>query len=249
MIGTGNVASVIGDRIHAAGHSIIQVWGRNTKMTQEIATNWNASFTCDWNGLDHSGDIYIYAVSDEALYHLQEISFLKEKLLVHTAGAVSMQVLNRISNRTGVLYPLQSLRKNITSANAHIPLLITSNNSNDLLLLQTLADSISEGVKIVDDAQRLQLHLAAVMVNNFTNHLYTLAERYCSIHDLPFDQLQPLIEETALRLRNFPPHELQTGPASRHDHKTIETHLDLLKDTPDIQEMYQWMSTRIMNKP
>ena len=49
------------------------------------------------------------------------------------------------------------------------------------------------------DDQRLKLHLAAVLCNNFVNHLYALTERYCKMEGLDFQLLLPLIKETAAR--------------------------------------------------
>jgi hypothetical protein len=66
--------------------------------------------------------------------------------------------------------------------------------------------------------------VAAVFVNNFTNHLYHLGNEICKEHQVPFDILKPLILETAQKIITLSPEEAQTGPAIRKDKKTIETH-------------------------
>jgi predicted short-subunit dehydrogenase-like oxidoreductase (DUF2520 family) len=73
------------------------------------------------------------------------------------------------------------------------------------------------------------LHLAAVLVNNFTNHLATIAQDYLTTAALPFNWLLPLLEETVAKLKEQPALTAQTGPAKRNDQTTIQRHLELLK--------------------
>src|SRR5205085_6584155 len=101
--------------------------------------------------------------------------------------------------------------------------------------LEELARSISkEKVMMAGDDERSKMHVAAVLVSNFTNHLYTLAEDYCKKEGLDFRQLIPLIEETAKRLKMISPANTQTGPAIRHDEPTIQQHLALLENYPQL---------------
>ncbi len=83
------------------------------------------------------------------------------------------------------------------------------------------------------------------MVNNFTNHLYALAENYCNRNGLPFQYLLPLIGETAHRLEQFSPAQVQTGPAVRNDTDTIRRHLELLKDDRQLKEIYTLISANL----
>jgi len=78
--------------------------------------------------------------------------------------------------------------------------------------------------------QRKALHVAAVFVCNFTNHLYQIGADLCKEHQLSFDILKPLIEETAAKILVLSPAEAQTGPAKRKDQQTIDSHLALLND-------------------
>jgi len=92
------------------------------------------------------------------------------------------------------------------------------------------------------------LHVAAVMVSNFTNHLYALAEDYCRKEGLDFKQLLPLIEETAIRLKDTSAKQAQTGPALRHDSETIHKHLELLKDHPQLKNIYVLLTESIQQE-
>ncbi|MEI9934279.1 MAG: DUF2520 domain-containing protein [Ferruginibacter sp.] len=185
----------------------------------------------------------MFAISDNALYELDEFNF-GNKIALHTAGSVSIDVLKNISANYGVLYPLQSLRKERVTI-PEIPLLINGNTEDTISEIENFAKTISPLVSITTDKQREKLHLAAVIVNNFANHLFTMTEDYCIKEKLDFNMLFPLINETAQRLHYYSPAEMQTGPAIRKDTITIDKHLKLLSDFPELKYIYTKLSESI----
>lgn len=126
-----------------------------------------------------------------------------------------------------------------------IPLMVDGSDEKTLKKIQKLASSISDKVTVASDIQRLRMHLAAVIVNNFVNNLYVLAESYCQQHGLDFKQLLPLIRETVKQVPSHSPQQLQTGPAVRYDAATIEKHLTLLQDDPRLREIYALLTNSI----
>ena len=93
---------------------------------------------------------------------------------------------------------------------------------------------------------RLKYHLAATLVNNFTNYLFAMAESFCKKENISFAVLQPLMEETVIRLRNISPAATQTGPAIRNDQNTIQKHRELLNDYPaHIAKFYELFTQEI----
>jgi predicted short-subunit dehydrogenase-like oxidoreductase (DUF2520 family) len=269
IIGTGNVATVLGRTIKDAGHTVVQVYGRNATQTKQLADILQAEAVCPEQEsnqhtlaatepqqaaaiinpapLDLSADVYIIAVADAAIPSLAAQLQLAGKLVVHTAGSVSKEVLSVCSDRYGILYPLQSLRKEMHLAPV-IPLLVDAAKPEDLSLLQDFALTLSPQVQVADDEQRLKLHVAAVIVSNFTNHLYALAEQYCVAEKADFHLLLPLISEVATRLQYMSPQQAQTGPAIRKDLPTIEKHLALLEGHGALKDIYRVMTDSIMNK-
>jgi predicted short-subunit dehydrogenase-like oxidoreductase (DUF2520 family) len=237
IIGTGNVATILGKRFLAADHEIVQVCGRNPLHAEELADLLSASFTTDWKQPDPNADLYVVAVSDTAVAAIAAELRLKNKLVVHTAGAVSKDVLSSCSQNYGVLYPLQSLRSELNEL-PDLPFLVDGNTGDDLALITEFANSISHQVQQAGDEQRLKLHVAAVMVSNFTNHLYALAKAYCLHEKVDFNMLLPLITAVADRLHEYEPAAVQTGPAVRNDEATIQKHLALLQQHPSMKVMY-----------
>lgn len=244
IIGTGNTATVLARKLKAAGHHIIQIFGRNASAASALAYELGTESTAYWSVVNRNADVYILAVSDIAIEEIIRELQLPEKTLVHTAASVSKEVLKPATTHFGVLYPLQSLRKN-TPYLPDIPIIIDASDAQTFEQLTTLAGSISEQVVIAGDYERAKLHLAAVFCNNFVNHLFALMQQYCAAEGLDFNLLKPLIRETANRIETVEPGKAQTGPAIRGDTNTINKHLELLRNHPRLKEFYEHFTQSI----
>jgi len=244
IIGSGNVATVMGGRIIEAGHSILQVVARRAEPASRLATEWKCGYTTQWETVTREADLYIVSLSDRALEGLGAVLQLPGKLVVHTAGAVAGSILRDVSLHCGVLYPLQSLRSEIRPF-PEFPLLVAANLAEDLPAIEAFARTIARQVQQADDETRLKLHVAAILANNFTNFLYTQAAVFCQQEKLDFSLLLPLIRETAERIERFAPQQVQTGPAVRGDEGTIRRHLEILNNYKDISELYKLFTIQI----
>lgn len=244
IVGSGNVAAALGRRIVAAGHVVVQVAGRNPGTVNRLASEWGAAAALDWASVDKTADIYLVAITDSSIPSLGESLVLPAKLVVHTAGALPASALREVTGRAGVLYPLQSFKIG-TTAPEEFPLLIDAVLPEDLPLIRTFAETLTRQVLAADDAVRLKLHVAAVLVNNFTNHLYTLAADFCRQENVDFGLLLPLIRETAVRIGSSDPREVQTGPALRGDTTTLEKHKEILSNYQSINQLYELFTVLI----
>jgi predicted short-subunit dehydrogenase-like oxidoreductase (DUF2520 family) len=244
IIGSGNVATVMGRKIRHAGHVIQQVYSRNAEHAKHLAEQLDAPFSA--SEIDSGADLYIVAISDNSLHGIHEWLKLGDKLVVHTAGSVPVSVLEDVSANYGILYPLQTLRKELNT-NTILPVLVDANNEYNRSMLFTFARSFADQVAYADDVQRSKLHLAAVIANNFSNYLFTLAEEYCEKEQVDFKMIVPLLEETAKRMNYASPGATQTGPAIRKDLKTISKHLEMLADYPELRKIYEIFTAEIMS--
>src|SRR5665213_1549617 len=214
IVGSGNVATVLSALIYKAGHEIMQVVSRNVDHAVILASKYNVEGVAMTRPEFAEADLYIIALSDAALSSIDNISALSNKFLVHTAGSVSMEIFSKISTNYGVLYPLQSLSKSITTI-PKIPFLIEGNSPETRDQLMKFAGTISEEVISANESERLNYHIAAIFTSNFTNHLYAVTEEFCSKERIDFKNLLPLINEVTLRINNNSPYDVQTGPAIR----------------------------------
>lgn len=244
FLGFGNLNFHLSQALHASGKvSVLQIYNRSpVKLPKELA---NIPFTSTLSYLVDA-DIYIVGIPDDAIADFSALLPFKNKLVVHTSGAVSMNKLH-IKNRRGVFYPLQSFSKARNVLFSKIPILVEAENESDLALLKNLGKTISENISEISSEKRMKLHLAAVFVNNFTNYLYQISSDILKKEDLPFELLKPLIQETVEKLDHLSPLEAQTGPAKRKDLKSIQKHLDLL-DSGVEKEIYDLMSKALIQK-
>jgi len=149
-------------------------------------------------------------------------------------------------NNCGVFYPLQTFSKNQKINFKDVPICIEANNKKTLNILSNLAKSVSNNIYFTNSEQRKSLHLAAVFACNFTNHLYSISENILKKENIDFEILKPLIIETANKIKNHSPLEMQTGPAIRNDKEIIKEHLKLLKRNKTEQNIYKLLTENII---
>ncbi len=225
LLGAGNVASHLTTVfLNTQGINLIQVYNRSINNITHLAKK--TAITSQTSQLKDA-DIYIIAIPDNYITELEDQLFLKDKLVVHTSGSVDIKELKKNTN-TGVFYPLQSFSKNKKVDFSSIPICIESSHKTSLLLLEKLAYLIANNVYHINSEQRKKLHLAAVFVNNFVNHIYHIGDMICTQNNIPFEILQPLIKDTAQKITTLSPLEAQTGPAKRNDTNTINKHVAML---------------------
>jgi len=231
ILGSGNVAlQLIRAFLKIDTINLKQVFTRNQ---EDINTLKDSINTTNDISLLKQADVTIIAVSDDAISSIS--SHIKNSFVVHTSGSVDMKSLNNIG-RKGVFYPLQSFSKKKKVDFKNIPICLESETSEDLLKLEKLVSLLQSKSYILSSHQRKKIHVAAVFANNFSNHMYTIANEICEKYNIPFDILHPLIEETSNKIKNLTPKKAQTGPAKRNDAETIENHLNLLSEKQ--QEIY-----------
>jgi predicted short-subunit dehydrogenase-like oxidoreductase (DUF2520 family) len=246
IIGSGNVATVLGRVFKKNNHQVIQVMSRHHANAKILADELGCAYT-NYDGVtDMSADLYLVAITDGVLFDLNKSFSLGDKLIVHTAGSVSKDVLKDISTHYGILYPFQSLRKEMDVL-PEIPLLVDGNTEAATTLIEDFAKTLSPDVRRTTDEERLKLHVAGVVVNNFTNHLYAMAEDFCQKENIDFKLLFPLIQETTRRITRYSAKDVQTGPAVRNDVFTLDKHLRILSAHPKLKYIYLKMTDSIMN--
>lgn len=227
VIGSGNVAQHL---VTAFGKTtdvkVVQVFARKPQSMEHLIPEKDLTDT--FNNIADA-DIYIIAVTDSAIAELSSQLPFEGRLVVHTSGSMPLTEINP-KNRQGVFYPLQTFSKNKPVDFSAIPVCLESSLPDDYMLLEQLAKSISGSVYGINSQQRQALHVAAVFVSNFANHMYSVGKNICDNNNIPFSILKPLIQETAAKVQQLEPEKAQTGPAIRRDSKTIEKHLDFLQD-------------------
>ena len=245
IIGSGNVATHLALALHAAGCTIRQVLSRSFEHAQTLARRVYAHPINQWQRLDEDADVYLLAVSDDALYDLALDLRLPDALVVHTSGTTPLSVLKPVSRRHGVLWSPQSFVRDIAMDYRRLPLCIEGSSPAVTDDLERFASLISPCLYRLDYNQRLRAHLAAVWVSNFVNALNATAQDLMQQAGLDFGMLRPLAGQT---LRKWDYGNLwlqQTGPAIRRDERTLNAQRRQLADQPELLRLYDQLTDLI----
>jgi predicted short-subunit dehydrogenase-like oxidoreductase (DUF2520 family) len=248
-IGAGKLAQQLLPQLQAVGYNILQVYNRSADKEEWVKKELKVSFTDQLSELNPDADVYLLMVSDDAIAYVSDLIGIHGAFVVHTSGSAGIMELRGLGVRRGVFYPLLSFAGQDMGAQwSETPILIEAQKKSDQVLLETMAEDISSRVMFMDSKQRGILHLSAVISQNFSNYLLSLAKRICAEHDVPFDLLMPLIMQSNERVsKGEDPAAMQTGPAIRKDVKTIDRHLELLREWPELREVYRILTASIQN--
>lgn len=250
LIGAGNLATVLGHALYNAKHDIVQVYSRTMAAAKQLAERLNAVPTDDLETITNDADLYIIALKDSVLDEVigKICPNRSEKLFVHTAGSMPIDVFRGRTERYGVLYPMQTFSKTRIVDFRNIPVFVEANSISTMQTIIGVAQSVSDNVQELSSADRRYLHLAAVWACNYVNHCYDLAAEVLQKVGLPFDVMLPLTDETARKVHELSPREAQTGPAIRYDENIIEAQMQLMNDNPKAQKIYELMAKSIHEK-
>lgn len=243
IIGSGNVAQhLIRAFLSTTDIVLQQVLVRQAKSLNDLVDS--SKVITDYNDLKES-DLYLIAVSDSAIAEVSALFPFTDRLVAHTSGTMSLETLS-CKNRRAVFYPLQTFSKTKSVDFKKVPLCLEAENDEDLQTISSIGSLISDTVYFINSQQRKSLHVAAVFVNNFSNHLYSIGKEICDENNIPFDILKPLITETAAKIMHLDPKKAQTGPAIRGDQNTIDAHLKFLENS-DYKNIYSLLTQSIQN--
>ena len=243
ILGSGNVAQQLIRAFASADIiEIIQVFARNPSEIYHLINS--EEIVSDYQKLLES-DLFIIAVSDVSIAEVSNQIPFSNQLVAHTSGSFSLDGLN-IKNRKAVFYPLQTFSKSKKVDFQEIPICLETQHDADYQILETVAKSISNKIFKIDSQQRKSLHVAAVFVCNFVNHLYQMGHDICNENNVDFEILKPLIQETANKILTLSPQKAQTGPAIRNDNETINAHLNFLSNENQ-KDIYKLLTKSIID--
>lgn len=241
VIGAGNVGTHLAENLTENGITILSISARSEDSAASLASQVNADIITDLRKIPEA-DLVIVCVEDGQIASVLE-QLPASLAVAYTSGSVDIHTLPTREN-LGVFYPLQTFSKFRKTALFEVPFLIEAGNSVFAQQLFDLAWKLSRKVQFASSEERKHLHVGAVMVNNFTNHLAFLAETHLKQHQLDWELLKPLMKETFEKLGTASPFDAQTGPARRNDLETIREHLSMLDGAS--REIYSAISQSIL---
>lgn len=243
ILGMGKVGQALLHALYPVT-SVRQVYNRSPLPPRFLDAYPGLALTHQLSALEPELDLILICVKDDAIAGLAAELPTTGALVVHSSGTVPSSVLSRFPHR-GVFYPLQTFSPGEEADLSLVPFCLFASSPQGLSLLTRLCTYIGSPHYTIDDAGRERLHLAAVIINNFSNHLIAIARQYMEEEKLDFDILKPLLTKTLEKALTEDARLLQTGPARRHDLHTMNRHLALLRHHPQWQKIYTEMSRSI----
>lgn len=248
ILGTGKVAKSLSNMFFKQG-MLKEIYGRNThnakNLIQDSLSNVNITDSLDF--VNSESDTFILCVNDSSIAHLAEQLILPPKaVLLHTSGAMAIDVLSTKGYDCGVFYPVQTFGEEVIHSLEKVPVLIDANNDVVYERVKGLAEKLSQKVYRATQIERERLHVSAVFASNFTNRMIHASHQVLSQTQLPFDLLEPLIYQSIGNAILHGPQNSLTGPAKRKDQSTIDKHLDILTSRPDLQVLYRTLTQYIL---
>lgn len=247
IIGTGNVAFQLGHALKEAGHTIVEVYGSNDKNVTTLAKKLKSSLVHSVGELHPVVDVILIAVTDSAIEKVVSRIPITNAVIVHTSGSIPLDVLKKYFKNCGVIYPIQTILKNVKQNFKTSPFFIEGSNKRSLEKIFSLARSLSTNIHTASSKQRAALHLSAVFANNFVNHMMAISYQLMKENKLRFDVFLPMIKETFDKAEARNPFEVQTGPAKRGEMKIIKKHLSMLAKYPEYKNIYNTVSKSIIH--
>jgi predicted short-subunit dehydrogenase-like oxidoreductase (DUF2520 family) len=243
IIGTGNVAWHLSVAFKKANININKIIGRNESKVKALANSVSCSYDLEIDSIPENTDLVLLCVSDAAIITLGNLLYDFPRPVAHTAASVPLSVFQETLNR-GVFYPFQTFTKDIRMGELEIPLFIEAGDKYTFKLLKTLGRAISNSVSPLNSENRKLLHIAGIMVNNFSNYFFSRAFNFLETNNIDSSKLLPLIHETVNKLDFGNPEELQTGPARRGSLDIVKEHQKLINDQ-ELSSLYSILSESI----
>ncbi|MBL7910503.1 MAG: DUF2520 domain-containing protein [Bacteroidia bacterium] len=247
IIGCGNVAWHLAKQLAAFKNYKLFVYNHKANsLLNDFKTKLKCSVTSNLKNIVTDADLYFICVADKNIASVAKRIKTKNSnaIIVHTSGSAKINELGDRSN-TAVFYPLQTFSKQDEVNWKEVPVIVEAKNAAIKTKILNLAKEFSNNVISLNYKERLKLHLAAVLVNNFTNALFVAAADLAA-KDKKI--LLPLIKQTVLKIQKLDPLAAQTGPARRGDKRVMEKHLKLISKNTELKKIYLQLSNLIIKQ-
>lgn len=249
IVGAGNVGHQLAQALHEAGVHLAAVYSRRLSAAKRTTSLVGCQAIDDFGSIPTLTTVVLLCVPDDAISEVAQhigMYLSRDVLMLHTSGATPMSQLQ--SKRGGVIWPILSIDREDDISWEQVPIIYDVMQETDLLVMQSLVESISKQGRRVGEEQRAAVHLAATIGNNLIGHLLASLYDYMHEHDLDPLLLGELIRQGISRKMDHPQLDTLTGAAKRGDSTTIAKHVDLLAHDPELRGLYVSVTESILQK-
>lgn len=245
VIGSGNVAWHYSKMLIHAGLTLVKAHARNDEKWADCYSVFSHVKRCSLEDIHTDVDFILVAVTDHQIVEVAN-QIHPSAVIVHPSGATDVSGI--IQENYGVIWGIYSFVKNQEVDYSKIPFCIEGSNAHTHQIIENVMKNVSAMVYTTRLSQRQQAHVAAVFSNNFITLLLQESFDLLQAADLPTHLIQPTLMQLISGVQHQAPDALQTGPAKRGDHATLQLHLDILSHSPAWKSTYLHLSNVLLKK-
>ena len=260
IIGNGKLGFQLARHLSASGNTgkpypynaTVELWARNPEKKAAEAQKYGINLSGDLKKSYQEAALIILAVSDASINlvagQLAEYGETDSKMVFHCSGTTTIRAISVYFTYSAILWPIQTFSADYQAERwQNAPLVSPATNVPALKAAELVARLINgRSPFVLTDQQRQITHLGAVWANNFTNHLLAHLTEISQEVGIPLALFSPILAQTLANFSLGQSGSSQTGPASRNDLATIETHLNLLALHPESQNLYNVLTQSIL---
>jgi predicted short-subunit dehydrogenase-like oxidoreductase (DUF2520 family) len=243
IIGTGKVGCALARLWNQTGYEITAIYNRTPEKAEMLVRHIpSAQVVKSPTVVVEMADIILLTVSDDAISQIaNKLSDFdcSGKIVVHTSGAASLDVLQGLVNAgaiVGSLHPIFPFA-DVETAMRDLPSSTFAIEASDDLVQQSLTElveSLKGQILLIPSGKKALYHAALAIASNYTVTLYAIAEAILvsleAERSVADNALNVLVEATLKNILEQGIPQALTGPLTRADVGTIQAHLNAIDD-------------------
>lgn len=256
IVGAGAMGSAIAMGAHRAGRNVTALASRHHDRARGLAKELGAVLVTEAADIIEHADVILLCVPDDAIAAVAgTLKEVADKLIVHTAGAKGLAVLDVAAARgacTGSLHPVMVIaaggrgHEALQGATAAI-----DGNDPACVWLTAFARDLQMEPVTIPAEHRALYHLSAAMVGGLMTGLLASAVDLWGVLGLDRSTaataMGRMVQESGRNLERLGVPEAVMGPAIRGDAGTIEQHLQVLAiEAPQLVPLYRVLVERCL---
>lgn len=247
IIGTGALGSTLQTFFDENGYQIRSTWNSKGGLVYSDQSEQAFNRTLPQKN-DEIGDLIFITTPDDLIPKLAESLAEKsirwdDKTVVHCSGNLTSEELNPLAKsgaKTVSMHPIQPFKKGDGSDRFKNITVSLQGDEVAKEQLRPIIDKMGARFLNLTKKQKRYLHIAAVMASNYLVALMFSVENLLKDVELEdgFEALETLVHQTVTNIFEKGPADALTGPISRGDLDTVQTHLDELNGL-DQENLYK----------
>lgn len=257
VVGAGRLGASLAVALARASYQVTVIGSARVESARAVAAAVGADVvaTADLAEVPGACDLIFLAVPDDAIETVAaRLPVDGHHEIVHCSGAFGLEVLRPVTivgARVGCLHPLQSFPSPTPEPERFRGISCGVEGEEPLgRLLQATVLDLGARPILLEGVDRAFYHAAAVFASNDVIALMSAARRAWALAGLPAESarqaLAPLLLSTARALSEMDLKEALTGPVTRGDVRTVETHLAALAAEPSLEELYRRLAAELL---